>query len=161
MQEAALKTISGNQRGGIRRGAGRKAGSATVRTREIADKAAAAGITPLEYLLELMRKPYPENADPAVLVAYDSMKLDAAKAAAPYIHPRLANRDNPVKLGKLAGSLADQGSAVLTALADGKLAPSEAGSVMGAIAAQARVVEVDELEKRVKALEEQQQNAKH
>lgn len=45
-----------NGRGGARKGAGRKAGSATIKTREIANGAAAAGLTPLEYMLEVMRR---------------------------------------------------------------------------------------------------------
>jgi hypothetical protein len=42
-------------RGGKREGAGRKAGSLTVRNRQIADKAAEEGVTPLDVLLENMR----------------------------------------------------------------------------------------------------------
>jgi len=117
-------------------------------------------MTPLEYLLDLMRKPYPADADAATLAAYDAMKVDAAKAAAPYIHPRLANRDDPIKIGKLTGGLADQGATVLKALSDGEITPSEATAVMQAIASQARVLEVDELDRRVKALEEKA-NGKH
>lgn len=44
-----------NQHGGKREGAGRKPGSLTKRTREIAERAAAEGKTPLEVLLENMR----------------------------------------------------------------------------------------------------------
>lgn len=66
--------------GGKREGAGRKPGSATRKTREVAEKAAAAGLTPLEYLLSVMRD---TEAD-------GHARLDAAKAAAPYMHPRLA-----------------------------------------------------------------------
>lgn len=66
-------------RGGRRPGAGRKPGSANVKTREIADRAAAEGLTPLEYLLSVMRD---QANNPA-------RRDEAAKAAAPYIHPRL------------------------------------------------------------------------
>jgi hypothetical protein len=69
-------------RGGKRAGAGRKAGSATRRTREIADQAAAEGITPLEVMLKAMR------------FHVDAKRWDeaatVAKDAAPYVHPRLA-----------------------------------------------------------------------
>lgn len=68
-------------RGGSRPGAGRKPGSANKRTREIADKAAEEGITPLEFMLNVMR-----DANAA-----DDVRFDAAKAAAPYMHPRLSN----------------------------------------------------------------------
>jgi hypothetical protein len=67
-------------RGGSRPGAGRKPGSANKRTREIADRAAEEGLTPLEFLLNIMRT----SADAA-------KAFEAAKAAAPYCHPRLSN----------------------------------------------------------------------
>ena len=60
---------------------GRQKGAANKRTREIADKAVAEGLTPLEYLLSVVRD---EGEDRAT-------RIDAAKAAAPFIHPRLAN----------------------------------------------------------------------
>ena len=66
-------------KGGKREGSGRKIGTANKKTREIADKAAAEGITPLEYMLEVMRN---EDAEPP-------RRDDMAKAAAPFIHPRL------------------------------------------------------------------------
>lgn len=66
--------------GGRRPNAGRKPGSVTKRTREIAEAVMADGeITPLEYLLKVMR----EGTD-------EARQLDAAKAAAPYVHPKLA-----------------------------------------------------------------------
>jgi len=46
----------------------------------MAKGAAMGGITPLEYLLSVMRN---ENAT-------DAARTDAAKAAAPYVHPKLA-----------------------------------------------------------------------
>lgn len=67
--------------GGRRPGAGRPLGSANRRTREIADKAASGGITPLEVMLTAMRK-YVEAEN------WDDARA-AAKDAAPYMHPRL------------------------------------------------------------------------
>lgn len=140
--------------GGRRPGAGRKPGTANKRTREIADKAAAEGITPLELMLRIMRdEACPEDANLAQKTAFHSLRFEAAKAAAPYIHPRLANVDKPVQIELLKGSLSDHGSAVLTAVSAGKITPSQAGSLMQVISAQARIVEVSELEKRVAALE--------
>lgn len=66
--------------GGRRPGAGRKAGTATKKTREVANRANEEGLTPLDYLLSVMRNT--ANAP--------SARADAAKAAAPYVHPRLA-----------------------------------------------------------------------
>lgn len=67
--------------GGKRNGAGRKAGSVTTRTRETADRAASEGLTPLDYLLGVLRD---VDNDPA-------LRMDAAKAAAPYVHAKLAS----------------------------------------------------------------------
>ena len=69
-------------RGGARSGAGRKRGSVTRKTTEIAQRAAAEGITPLEVILTAMRKRV-EASDWAGAAAI-------AKDAAPYMHPRLA-----------------------------------------------------------------------
>ena len=71
---------------------GRKKGKPAPKTsarKALAEKAIAAGITPLEYMLEVMRTEIPENADPLVKVRTKEVKFEAAKAAAPYIHPRL------------------------------------------------------------------------
>lgn len=66
-------------RGGRREGAGRKKGALTKRTREIAERAAAEGDTPLEYMLRVMRD---VTADPG-------RRDEMAKAAAPYVHAKL------------------------------------------------------------------------
>lgn len=69
--------------GGKRPGAGRKPGSATKRTREIAEKASTEGITPLEVMIKAMRTADAEgNAREAAFYA---------NMAAPYVHPRLAS----------------------------------------------------------------------
>lgn len=99
---------SESKRGGARKGAGRKPGSATKKTREIADRAAAHGITPLEVMLENMVFAHreaqgvlqrlldggaeqPEGfSELKELLRYRAIAQEAAKDAAPYIHPRLA-----------------------------------------------------------------------
>jgi len=67
--------------GGARPGAGRKPGAATAMNEEARKKALEGGMSPLEYLLSVMR-------DQRQTAAF---RLDAAKAAAPYVHARLAN----------------------------------------------------------------------
>lgn len=79
-----------SKRGGQRIGAGRKPGAATKRTREIADRAMAEGITPLEFMLKIMRQEPAETDDLKLKFAQRDLQFEAAKAAAPYIHPRLA-----------------------------------------------------------------------
>lgn len=78
-------------RGGARKGAGRKKGSATAKTRAIADKAAADGITPLEFMLQVMRSEPSDQLDARDALRATEMRFEAAKAAAPYMHPRLAS----------------------------------------------------------------------
>ena len=65
--------------GGRRPGAGRPKGSRNKKTLEQVKAVEETGKTPLEYLLEIMRD---KNRDA-------DQRIDAAKAAAPYIHPRL------------------------------------------------------------------------
>lgn len=68
--------------GGARPGAGRKRGSVTKKTTEVAQRAAAQGITPLEVMLAAMRQAY-RKKDMAAAAGF-------AKDAAPYMHPRLS-----------------------------------------------------------------------
>lgn len=85
--------------GGRRSGAGRKKGAATQRTREIADQAASdGGALPLDVLIAVMRFHYGaanaelargKEADVQALVNSFDAAREAAKDAAPYIHPRL------------------------------------------------------------------------
>ena len=69
-------------RGGLRPGAGRKRGAVTKKTTEIAQRAAAEGVTPLEVMLAAMRLAY-KKKDMAAAAGF-------AKDAAPYMHPRLS-----------------------------------------------------------------------
>ena len=65
---------------GLPKTGGRQNGVANKRTREIADAAKAQGLTPLEYMLAVLRD---ETVEP-------ERRDEMAKAAAPYLHPRLA-----------------------------------------------------------------------
>jgi hypothetical protein len=70
-------------KGGARAGAGRPKGATTKRSREIADRAALAGVMPLEIMLQGMCFYWKAgNLDKAVAIAKD---------AAPYMHPRLTS----------------------------------------------------------------------
>ena len=83
-------------RGGARAGAGRKKGSKTQLTEQALVRAGE-GITPLEYMLGILRD---ETADAA-------QRFEAAKAAAPYVHPRLAQTEATVTHKKEAHELSD------------------------------------------------------
>ena len=67
-------------RGGKREGAGRPAGAINKASAERQAEVEASGETPLAYMLKIMRDASVDEAK----------RLDAAKAAAPYVHPRLA-----------------------------------------------------------------------
>lgn len=60
---------------------GRKKGSRNLRTEAQAAAIECSGLTPLEFMLNVLRDPQQD---------YD-VRLEAAKSAAPYVHPKLAN----------------------------------------------------------------------
>jgi hypothetical protein len=66
-------------RGGQRPGAGRPAGASNRRTIEQVEAVKASGLTPLEYLTGVYQDP----------TADEAKRIDAAKAAAPYVHAKL------------------------------------------------------------------------
>ncbi len=72
--------------GGRRVGAGRKKGIPNRASAAREAAIAASGLTPLEYMLETMR----DKKKPLEL------RLDMAKAAAPYVHPRLSSVEQAV-----------------------------------------------------------------
>lgn len=83
-------------KGGKRPGAGRKKGVPNKITAAMREKALGSGTSPLEVLLGIMRKAEPKQRPKESVLVFVSrwkywadQRLDAAKAAAPYIHPRL------------------------------------------------------------------------
>ena len=99
-------------RGGARQGAGRPKGLRNKRTVEMQAAIAAAGETPLDYMLRVMRDPQAEQ-----------QRRDAmAKAVAPYVHPQLASikhdgnltvkRADALSDDELAGIAATSGNGV-------------------------------------------------
>lgn len=65
---------------GLPKTGGRKKGTPNRTTLEQAQKALGSGLSPLEFLLKEMRDESNEK----------SVRIDAAKAAAPYVHPKFA-----------------------------------------------------------------------
>jgi len=84
---------------------GRPAGSRN-KTSAYQRKVAEGGITPLEYFLELLRDPKADEAK----------RFEAAKQAAPYVHPRLSNVEQNVTHTKAVRELSDP---ELTAIIEG------------------------------------------
>lgn len=87
----------GAKTGGRAKGTRNKATAAKVR--EIAES----GLTPLDYMLNILRSEVPPELNEliengtlnveliAALAAWHAQRFEAAKAAAPYVHPRLQN----------------------------------------------------------------------
>ena len=67
-------------RGGARPNAGRKPGTLNRFNRELLERAIEGGQLPLDYMLEIMRD---QSLD-------TRLRIDAAKAAAPYVHQKLS-----------------------------------------------------------------------
>ena len=62
-------------------------------------------------------------------------------------------KDQKVVLDDISGTLTEKGEKIITAMGQGDIAPSDASAMLAALASQARILEIDELEKRVSALE--------
>ena len=106
--------IENNQKkskGGARPGAGRKTGSLTKRTRQIAEAVATKGITPLEVMMNVMHQLYEhasnvreedlsekESASEARIKLLN-MAATVGRHAAPYVHPRLSAIEHTGKDG--------------------------------------------------------------
>jgi hypothetical protein len=87
---------------------GRKPGSCNLRTRAIADKAAAEGLTPLEMMLLDMKQKF--RAGDLAAAA------DRARDCAPYMHAKLATTTISATVKREVVDLSD---AELTAIAQG------------------------------------------
>lgn len=87
-----IEKQSKNSKGGARVGAGRKKGAANRKTVETQAATEASGITPLEYMLDVMRNGSDER-----------MRMSAAQAAAPYVHAKLSSVELSGKDGKDLG----------------------------------------------------------
>ena len=78
--------------------AGRKKGTPNKATVKRQKEVEASGLTPLDFLLNVMRRPDPEKESSMSWKDYYAMtamltvhRMDAAKAAAPYVHPKLSS----------------------------------------------------------------------
>lgn len=80
--------------------------------------------------------------------------MTAARILMDRMIPPVKARDEPVEITGLTGSVTDQARTVVEAVGAGRVTPDQAASLMSAISAQARIFEVDELARRVKAIEE-------
>jgi hypothetical protein len=99
-----------------------------------------------------------EQDIPQILVALRGAALagdpQAARLLLERALPPLRPEERGVAIALPAdASLADQGRAVLAAVAGGELAPSQAATLLSGLGQLAKVVEVDELLRRIESLE--------
>jgi hypothetical protein len=95
-QTSSMRTNQMGQRGGRRPGAGRKMGSVTKVTAQARKQALESGISPLDYMLKVMRNAKAET----------KRRDDMAKAAAPYLHSHLSSTNVNAKVNVSRGSVA-------------------------------------------------------
>lgn len=105
-----------------------------------------------------LRDKLASHADELIAKVVDLAKggdVSALRLVLERLVPPAKAKDDPIELPAMLGAtLADCGQAVLTALAEGRISPEEAATVMGALSGQARVIETSEIDKRLRALEE-------
>ena len=135
--------------GGAREGAGRKPGSPNRRNAEVIAEALEAGVTPLEYMLNIMRN------DEA-----DVKRRDwAAEKASAYLHPRPAPLERTVEIDLPDTSTVegiDQAlDQIIKAMGQGELSPAEGQSFISVIEALRKAIETGEMMDRLQKLEEQ------
>ena len=122
-----------------------QSGNPAGRPRGIADKR-----VELRKLLE----PHAEKLVSKVVALGLQGNVGALRLCLERLIPPIKPRDAPVDIGPPSGSLVNQGRTAFEALSAKKLSPDEAATLMQVISAQARIVEVDELEKRITVLEQ-------
>ena len=100
---------------------------------------------------------------PAILESLTTAALAGDVQAARLLLERALPPIKPVEqsqpLSLPDGTLTEQGRAVLASVAAGELAPGQGAALLGAIGTLARVSEVDELARRIEALEDRHGNA--
>lgn len=133
--------------GGARPGAGRPKGSVSRRSVDAVAKAMAEGISPVEYMLGIMRD---VDAD-------QKERAWAAEKAAPYVHPRPAPMERTMQID-LPDTSTPAGidkalDAIIAAMGKGDLSPSEGQSFMSVIETRRKAIETGELLARIEKLE--------
>lgn len=113
------------------------------------------GRTPNKTPATLLRKSIAESMPEIITTLIDLAKggdVQAAKVLIDRVCPPLKPQAAPVSL-PVNGSLAEQGGEIIRATMAGQIPPDVGSQLITALGAQARIVEVDELTKRIEALE--------
>ncbi len=142
--------------GGRREGAGRKPGIPNKRSRELADRLAAAGKDPLELLASIVAGEGTPSPDLG-------LRAQAATALAPYLHPKLSPRPVPLyvetPLGlappTTAAEAAQQIAIIATKAANGELDLDQSKTLIANLQAFTTAIASGELEDEVAALRDE------
>jgi len=106
-----------------------------------------------------LRKAIQKDAEEVIQMLIEQAKggdITAAKILLDRIVPTLRPEAQAVEVKQLGtGGLVERAEAVMAAAANGELAPDVAAQLVTSVATLARVVEVDEIERRLSALEQQ------
>jgi hypothetical protein len=134
-------------KGGARPGAGRPKGSVHRRSVDAVAKAMVEGISPVEYMLGIMRDPKADTKERAW----------AAEKAAPFVHPRAAPMERTVQIA-LPDTSTPAGidkalDAIIAAMGKGEISPSEGQSFISVIEARRKAIETSDMLARIEALE--------
>lgn len=108
---------------------------------------------PLSEKFRKLTTPHIQEIVEALVNAAKGGDAQAAKLLLDRAIPPLKATDSPIVLKLPAGGLAEQGRTILDALANGALPPNQATALLHALSGLARLVEVDELERRISELE--------
>jgi hypothetical protein len=80
--------------------------------------------------------------------------LAAIALSADYLWSKNKTHGEPLELPDMAGkTIAEQGTQIVEAMAEGDITPEEAATAMQVIGSQAKIIEVDELRRRLEVLE--------
>ncbi|OAM83491.1 hypothetical protein A3840_01020 [Devosia elaeis] len=114
----------------------------------------AGGISPVEYMLGIMRDSEADAKERAW----------AAEKVAPFVHPRPAPMERTVQID-LPDTSTPAGidkalDAIIASMSKGELSPSEGQSFISVIEARRKAIEANDLLARIEALETQHQNKK-
>jgi hypothetical protein len=112
----------------------------------------AKGLATAEKLRNALVKDLPAILE-AVVTKAKAGDVVAARTILERVLAPLKPIEPTVVMGSMTGTLAEQGQTILAAMAAGLLAPGQAVQLIGAIAAQAKIVEVDDLARRIAELE--------
>lgn len=95
-----------------------------------------------------------EEIKPVLLEKAKSGDMAAIRIIAERVCPPIRATEPATPIALPSGSLTQRATAVLDALGEGDLNTSQAAQLMQALGALAKIVETDELERRIAALEE-------